>query len=156
IPHRRYRGTFLRRYLQSLIQGHSLDPVVAAEVGSTARRGDTSRAQEHTTMRVIITAVARDHWGLADPVVHYVTSVGAHIAEIQMYDHDEGDLYALLIRLKWPGTPATLADLRAGMAAIAPKNAASIRVWARDEHDRPSRLAICTTYRLEPAVAVLE
>ena len=32
----------------------------------------------------------------------------------------------------------------------------SIRVWARDEHDRPARLAICTTYRPEPATAVLE
>jgi formyltetrahydrofolate hydrolase len=64
-------------------------------------------------MRVIITAVGHDNRGLADPIVHYVASVGAHIAEIQMYDRDDGGVFALLVRLKWPGTAATLADLRA-------------------------------------------
>ena len=39
-------------------------------------------------MQVIITAVGPDNRGLADPIVHYVTSAGANIAEIQMYDHD--------------------------------------------------------------------
>jgi formyltetrahydrofolate deformylase len=107
-------------------------------------------------MRVIITAVARDHWGLADPIVRYVTSVGAHIAEIQMYDRDDRGLFAMLLHLKWPGTRETLADLRARMAEIGAAGDVSIRVWARDEHDRPPRLAICTTYRPEPAVAVLE
>jgi formyltetrahydrofolate deformylase len=107
-------------------------------------------------MRAIITAVGKDNWGLADPIVHYVTSVGAHIAEMQMYDRDDGALFALLLRLKWPGTAATLAELRAKMAAIGRENPVSIRVWARDEHDRPARLAICTTYRPEPATAVLE
>ena len=33
-------------------------------------------------MRVIITAVGLDHWGLADASVRYVTAVGAQIAEI--------------------------------------------------------------------------
>jgi formyltetrahydrofolate deformylase len=107
-------------------------------------------------MRVIVTAVGRDNWGLADPIVHYVTSVGAHIAEIQMYERDDGGLFALLLRLKWPGTPATLGDLRDKMAEIGPRSAVSIRVWSRDEHDRPPRLALCTTYRPEPALAVLE
>jgi formyltetrahydrofolate deformylase len=107
-------------------------------------------------MRVIITAVGREHWGLADPILHYVTSVGAHIAELQMYDREDDSLFALLMRLKWPGTPATLVDLRANMAEIAGQSEVSIRVWARDEHDRPPRLAICATYRPEPAVAVLE
>ena len=106
-------------------------------------------------MRVIITAVGRDHWGLADPIVHYVASVGAHIAEIQMYDRDDGDLFALLLRLKWPGTAATLADLRIKMAEISRESAVSIRTWARDEHDRPPRLAICTTYRSEPGQTVV-
>ena len=87
-------------------------------------------------MRVIITAVGRDHWGLADPIVHYVASVEAHIAEIQMYDRDDGDLFALLLRLKWPGTAATLADLRTKTAEISREGAVSIRTWARDEHDR--------------------
>ena len=39
-------------------------------------------------MQVIITAVGPDNRGLADPIVHCVTSAGANIAEIQMYDHD--------------------------------------------------------------------
>jgi formyltetrahydrofolate deformylase len=107
-------------------------------------------------MRVIITAVGRDHWGLADPIVHYVTSVGAHIAEIQMYDRDDEGLFALLLCLKWPGRPATLADLRAKMAEINRESGVSIRVWARDEYERPPRLALCVTYRPEPALAALE
>ena len=107
-------------------------------------------------MRVVITAVGRDNWGLADPIVHFVASVGAHIAEIQMYNRDDRSLFALLLRLKWPGTPATLADLRAKMAEIECASGVSIRVWTRDAHDRPPRLAICTTYRPEPALAVLE
>jgi formyltetrahydrofolate deformylase len=107
-------------------------------------------------MRVIITAVGFDHWGLADPIMCYVTSVGARIAEIQMYDHDDGGLFTLLLRLKWPGTRNTLADLRAKMAAIGRENAVSIRVWSRDEYERPPRLAVCVTYRREPALAVLE
>jgi formyltetrahydrofolate deformylase len=69
-------------------------------------------------LRVIITAVGRDNWGLADPIVHYLTSVGAHIAEIRMYNRDDGDLFALLVRLKWPGRAATLTALRAKMADI--------------------------------------
>jgi formyltetrahydrofolate deformylase len=107
-------------------------------------------------MRVIITAVGPDHWGLADPIVHYVTAVGAHIAEIQMYDAAHKGLAAMLLRLKWPGTRNTLGDLRGRMAEIGREHGLSIRIWARDEHDRPPRLAICVTYRPEPAVAVLE
>jgi formyltetrahydrofolate deformylase len=42
------------------------------------------------------------------------------------------------------------------MAQIDREVEVSVRVWARDEHDRPPRLALCTTYRPEPAVAVLE
>src|SRR6516164_1542149 len=106
-------------------------------------------------MRVILTATGPDNWGLADPIVHFVTSVGASIAEIQMFDHDEEKSFAMLVRLKWPGRSSTLADLRDKMAEIGREKQLSIRVWSREEHDRPARLAICTTYRPEPAVAVL-
>ena len=44
-------------------------------------------------MQVIVTAVGPDNRGLADPIVHYVSSAGANIAEIQMYDHDAGKLF---------------------------------------------------------------
>jgi predicted amino acid-binding ACT domain protein len=87
-------------------------------------------------MRVIITAVGPNHWGLADPVVKYITSVGACIAEIQMYDHD-GSLFAMLLHLKWPATANTLPDLRAKMADIGREHGLSIRTRARDEQDRP-------------------
>jgi formyltetrahydrofolate deformylase len=106
-------------------------------------------------MRVILTATGPDNWGLADPIVHFVTSVGASIAEIQMFDHDEEKSFAMLVRLKWPGRSSTLADLREKMAEIGREKQLSIRVWSREEQDRPARLAICTTYRPEPALAVL-
>jgi formyltetrahydrofolate deformylase len=106
-------------------------------------------------MRVIITAVGRDNWGLADPIVQYVTSVGAYIAEIQMYDHD-GGLFGMLLRLKWPGIPNTLVDLRGKMLEISAEKELSIRAWARDEHDRLPRLGVCVTFRPEPAQAMLD
>jgi formyltetrahydrofolate deformylase len=134
---------------------------MVATWGDNASRSESALAEHYKEggyriMRVILTAVGRDNWGLADPIVHYVASVGAHLAEIQMYDRDDGGLFALLLRLKWPGTAATLVDLRAKMAEINQANGVSIRVWARDEHERPPRLAICTTYRPEPALAILE
>jgi formyltetrahydrofolate deformylase len=73
-----------------------------------------------------------------------------------MHSHADGGLFAVLLRLKWPGTRDTLADLRAKMAEISRANGLSIRAWARDEHDRPPRLTVCVTYRPEAPVAVLE
>jgi formyltetrahydrofolate deformylase len=109
-----------------------------------------------TAMRVIVTAVGPDNRGLADPIVHYVTSAGANIAEIQMYDHDAESVFAMLLRFHWPGDRTTIADLRAKMAAIGCEKHLYIRTWALDEHDRPPRLALCVTYRPEPPTAALE
>ena len=53
-------------------------------------------------MQVNITAVGPDNRGLADPIVHYVTGQGANIAEIQMYDHDEERVFAMLLRVELP------------------------------------------------------
>ena len=53
-------------------------------------------------MRIVITAVGPDNRGLADPIIHYVTGEGANIAEIQMYDHDEERLFAMLVRIELP------------------------------------------------------
>ena len=107
-------------------------------------------------MKVLLTAVGPDNWGLADPIVHYVTSVGANIAEIQMFDHDEENVFAMFMRFKWPGIPATLSDLRQRMAEISAEKNLTIRTWAQGEHKRPPRLALCTTYRPEPPTAILE
>ena len=51
-------------------------------------------------MQVVITAVGPDHRGLADPIVHSVTGMGANIAEIQMYDHDEQSVFSMLTRIE--------------------------------------------------------
>ena len=69
-------------------------------------------------MQAIITAVGPDNRGLADPIVHYVTSAGANIAEIQMYDHDEERLFAMIVRVDWPAERQSVAELRAVMDRV--------------------------------------
>ena len=48
--------------------------------------------------------------GLADPIVHYVTGAGANIFEIQMYDRDSAQLFAMLMRIEWPATATSVAS----------------------------------------------
>jgi len=106
-------------------------------------------------MQVIITAVGPDNSGLADPIVHYVAGVGANIHEIQMYDHDTERIFAMMIRMEWPAEQESVFVLRERMNEIGKLKGLSIRTWSREEHKRPPKLAICTTYRPEPALAVL-
>src|SRR5437763_2539455 len=106
-------------------------------------------------MQVVITAVGPDNRGLADPIVHHVTSAGANIAEIQMYDHDAERVFAMLLRLDWPAERSPVEELRGHMNAIGQDKGLSIRTWARGESGKPPRLAVCTTYRPEPPLAVL-
>jgi formyltetrahydrofolate deformylase len=104
-------------------------------------------------MEVVITAVGPDHAGLADPIIHHVTGEGANIAEIQMYDHDEEALFAMLLRVKLE--PGRYGALRDALAEIGSKTNLMVRVWSPDERAERPRLAICATYRPEPALAVL-
>ncbi|MFN0019927.1 MAG: formyltransferase family protein [Pirellulaceae bacterium] len=104
-------------------------------------------------MQLTITAVGPDHVRLADPIIHYVTGQGANIAEIQMYDHDEEALFAMLLRVQLPAEK--LADVRQAMAAIGRETNLSIRVWSPEERAEKPRLAICVTYRPEPPLALL-
>ncbi len=106
-------------------------------------------------MQVVITAVGPDHRGLADPIVHYVTGAGANIHEIQMYDRDAERLFAMLLRIEWPDDAPPIATLRKNMQEIGKLKGLSIRTWSRDESQGPPRLAICTTFRPEPALALL-
>lgn len=106
-------------------------------------------------MQVILTAVGPDNRGLTDPIVHHVSAAGANIAEIQMYNHDEEALFAMYLRVDWPGGADSVAELRAAMNTIGIAKGLSIRTWSREESDRPARLAICTTYRPEPPTALL-
>jgi formyltetrahydrofolate deformylase len=104
-------------------------------------------------MQVVITAVGPDHCGLADPIIHHVTGLGANIAEIQMYDHDEQSLFAMLLRIElsadaWPAAKQQLQQ-------IGQLKGLSVRVWSPEERKSRPRLAICTTMRPEPALALL-
>jgi formyltetrahydrofolate deformylase len=104
-------------------------------------------------MQIIITAVGPDNAGLADPIIHYVTGQGANIAEIQMYDHDEEALFAMLCRIELPAEQ--LSTLRSALTEIGKLKNLSVRVWSPEERRGRPRLAICTTYRSEPPLAVL-
>ncbi len=104
-------------------------------------------------MEVTITAVGPDHVGLADPIIHYVTGLGANIAEIQMYDHDDEAIFAMLLRIEIQGMP--LGDLRRNLQQIGELKNLSVRVWSPEERPKRPRLAICVTYRPEPALALL-
>ncbi len=105
-------------------------------------------------MDVVITALGPDNVGLADPIIHNVTSQGARITEIQMYDHDEAALFAMLCRLEFPS--ARFGELRAAMQEIAKRTGLAIRVWSPDVRAQRPRLAICVTYLESTPRAVLE
>jgi formyltetrahydrofolate deformylase len=104
-------------------------------------------------MQVVITAVGPDNRGLADPIVHSVTGMGANIAEIQMYDHDEESVFSMLTRIEL--AESRFDELRQAMNDVAKRTRLSIRTWSPDITGRRPRLAICVTYRPEPALALL-
>jgi formyltetrahydrofolate deformylase len=104
-------------------------------------------------MEIVVTAVGPDNVGLADPIIHEVTGQGANIAEIQMYDHDEAAVFAMMCRIeidssKWD-------SVRQAMAEIGRRTGLSIRVWSPSTPGRKPRLAICTTYQTSTPGAVL-
>ena len=104
-------------------------------------------------MQIVITAVGPDHRGLADPIIHFVTGQGANISEIQMYDHDELCLFAMLLRIELAADD--ISDVRRELRAIGAEKDLSVRVWSPEERGHRPRLAICTTLRPEPALALL-
>ncbi len=104
-------------------------------------------------MQVVITAVGPDNRGLADPIIHYITGLGANISEIQMYDHDELCLFAMLLRIDVDA--GHYATLRPRLAEIGQSKGLSVRVWSPEERAHCPRLAICATTRPEPALALL-
>jgi formyltetrahydrofolate deformylase len=106
-------------------------------------------------MQVVITAVGPDNRGLADPIVHHVTGSGANIHEIQMYNHDSEQLFAMLLRVDWAGSAESITELAQRMDEVGRSKKLSLRTWSREALRRPPRLALCTTHRPEPALAVL-
>ena len=105
-------------------------------------------------MQVTITAVGPDHAGLADPIIHFITGEGANIAEIQMYDHDEEAIFAMLCRVELD--PERFEFAREALIEIGRRKELSVRVWSPDERGAKPRLAVCVTYRPEPAIAILK
>ena len=82
-----------------------------------------------------------------------VTGQGANIAEIQMYDHDEEAVFAMLVRIHLPAEQ--LPEIRKALAEIGRLKNLSIRIWSPEERAARPRLAICATYRPEPPLALL-
>ncbi len=104
-------------------------------------------------MQLILTAVGPDHRGLTDPIVHCVTQLGANIAEIQMFNHDEQSVFSLLSRIEIATDQREpIAD---AMRQISTSTGLSIRTWSPEIIGRRPRLAICTTYRMETPRALL-
>ena len=81
-------------------------------------------------MEVVITALGPDNVGLADPIIHYATGQGARIAEIQMYDHDEEQLFAMLCRIDIPASEFD--RLSDAMRQIGEVTGLAIRVWSSE------------------------
>ena len=104
-------------------------------------------------MEVIITALGPDNVGLADPIIHDVTGRGARIAEIQMYDHDEEHLFAMLCRIDIE--PSEFQPLVSAMNQIGEHTRLAIRVWSSEHRAERPRLAICCTYVEHTPRAVL-
>jgi formyltetrahydrofolate deformylase len=104
-------------------------------------------------MEVVITALGPDNVGLADPIIHCLTGQGARIEEIQMYDHDEEQLFAMLCRFEIDARQ--MEYLRQVMPEIANRTGLAIRLWSPEERASRPRLAICTTFLESTPRAVL-
>ncbi len=95
-------------------------------------------------MEVVITALGPDNVGLADPIIHHVTGRGARIAEIQMYDHDDEHLFAMLCRIDIDS--AEFDPLVDAMQQIGRHTKLAIRVWSSERRAARPRLAVCCTF----------
>ncbi len=104
-------------------------------------------------MQVVITAVGPDNRGLADPIVHSVTELGANIGEIQMYDHDQESVFSMLTRVDIDADRREEVDQQ--MADVAKSTGLSVRTWSPNISGRKPRLAICVTFRPETPLALL-
>ena len=104
-------------------------------------------------MQVIITAVGPDNRGLADPIIHSLTGLGANVAEIQMYDHDEESVFSMMTRVEIDRKSYPL--VQDAMAGVTDTTGLSVRTWSPDIAGRKPKVAICVTYRQETPLALL-
>ena len=100
-------------------------------------------------MEIVVTAVGPDNVGLADPIIHDLTSRGANIDEIQMYNHDDAAVFAMLCRVHV--TADQFHPIKDTMAVIGQRKQLEVRVWSPEVRQKRPRLAICTTLLEAPA-----
>jgi len=105
-------------------------------------------------MEIVITAVGPDNVRLADPIIHDITQRGANIAEIQMYNHDEAAVFAMMCRIHVG--PEQLVPIRRAMESVGAERNLQIRVWSADERASRPRIALCATFLEQSPRAVLE
>jgi len=94
-------------------------------------------------MQFVITAVGPDNRGLADPIVHCVTELGANIGEIQMFDHDQESVFSMLTRVEMD--PSKVDELERAVQSISSRTGLSIRTWSHPAGNRKPRIALCAT-----------
>ena len=105
-------------------------------------------------MQVIVTALGPDHRGLADPIIHYVTGEGANIAEIQMYDRDAANQFAMMLRIHVEAK--AFHTLAQSLTQIGEMKGLEVRVWSPETNiDRP-RVAICVSHQIDSAHLLLK
>ena len=102
---------------------------------------------------VVITAVGPDNRGLADPIVHCVTALGANIAEIQMYDHDAERVFSMLTRVELD--LERYDELRSAMAEVARRTRAVDSHLDAGHRRPPAAAGDLRDLRPEPALALL-
>lgn len=107
-------------------------------------------------MEVVITALGPDNSGLADPIIHYITGQGARISEIQMYDHDDEQLFAMMCRASFDPQQIGFATIQDAMRQIGEHTQLAIRVWSADRRQGKPKLALCGTYVTHTPRAILE
>lgn len=105
-------------------------------------------------VEVVITALGPDNAGLADPIIHHVTGRGARISEIQMYDHDEEQIFAMLCRIDIGASE--FEPLVDAMRQVGEHTRLAIRVWSSERRSDRPRLAVCGTFVEHTPRAVLE
>jgi formyltetrahydrofolate deformylase len=103
---------------------------------------------------MVVTAVGPDNVGLADPIIHDLTGRGANIDEIQMYNHDEAAVFAMMCRVHVNADQ--LQPIKDTMTQIGQRKQLEVRVWSPEERAHRPRLAICTTLLEATPRAVLE
>jgi formyltetrahydrofolate deformylase len=105
-------------------------------------------------LEIVVTAVGPDNVGLADPIIHDLTGRGANIDEIQMYNHDEAAVFAMMCRVHVNADQ--LQPIKTSMAQIGQRKQLEVRVWSPEERAHRPRIAICTTLLEATPRAVLQ